>query len=191
MIADPLSNLLRSPGEEILAEDRALLVREMERRTIRPGSGVRTRQFDTALIVSYDGGGTESFPHSWKPRSDYTSSGKPAVRFSQGLVNGIEPVIDGKKISDDESDPLEISEYNDAGDCLLFVELTLNSSWQIEKAEMKAYANPEWIAWTARKLIAIAQEDGRIIPRARFDFGFYASERKPSGSFRQWWWAIS
>ncbi len=191
MISDPLSHLLRSPGDDILAEDRALLVREMERRTIRPGNGVRTRQLDTALVVSYEGGGVTSFPHAWKPRADYTSSGKPAVRFSRGLVNGIEPVIGEIKMSDDTSEALEIPEYNDAGDCLLFVELKLNSFWQIEKAEMKAYASPEWKAWTARKLIGIAQEDGRIIPRAHFDFGFSSSERKPSGAFRQWWWSIS
>jgi hypothetical protein len=191
MIADPLSYLLRSPEDAILAEDRTALIREMERRTIRPGNGVRTRQLDTCVLVSYEGAGGTSFPHSWKPRADFTSSGKPGVRFSRGLVNGIEPVVGELKISDDTSEPLEIPDYNDAGDCMLYVELKLNSFWQIEKAEMKAHAKPEWAAWTARKLVAIAQEDGRIVPRARFDFGFSSSERKPSGMFRQWWWAMS
>ena len=191
MISDPLSYLLRSPGDDILASDRAGIISEMERRTIKAGKGVRTLQLDTAILVSYDSAAPQSFPHSWKPQPSYTQSGKAGVKFARGLVNGIEPVVGEKKISDKEVEALEIPEYNDAGDCWIFVELKLNSFWQIEKAEMKAYAKPEWKAWTARKLIAVAQEDGRIIPSARFDFGFYASQRKPSGAFTQWWWAMS
>jgi len=191
MISDSLQHLYVQPGVTVLAEHHNALVRELERRQILAGNGVRTRQLDSGIIISYSSEGGNGVSHSWQPSVATTEGGKPAVRFSRGLVNGIEPKIGALKISDKESDPLEIPEYNDAGDCWLFVELKLNSFWQIEKAEMKAYAKPEWKAWTARKLIAIAQKDGRIEPRARFDFGFMSSQRKPSGAFQQTWWAMS
>lgn len=190
-MSDDLDALMVSGGDDIRAEDHNGVVREIRRREFRAGKGVRIRRLDTHVIISYDGGTQTVISHAWKPRPGFSGAGNAGVLFSKGLVNGIEPVVGEKKISDEECEALEIPEYNDAGDCMLYVELKLNSFWQIERAEMKAYAKPEWKAWTARKLVAIAQEDGRIIPRARFDFGFYASERKPSGSFRQWWWALS
>jgi len=190
MISDSLQGLYVQPGETVLAEHHNAMVRELERRQIMPGNGVRTRQLDSGIIISYSSEGGNGVSHAWQTSAATTKEGKPAVRFSRGLVNGIEPVIGEKKISDDTSDALEIPEFNDAGDCFLFVELKLNAFWQIEKAEMKAYAAPEWKAWTARKLIAVAQKDGLIIPRARFDFGFMSSQRKPSGAFTQWWWAM-
>jgi hypothetical protein len=191
VISDSLQHLYVHPGVTVLAEHHNALVRELERRQILAGNGVRTRQLDSGIIISYSSAGGNGVSHAWQPSAGLSRDGKPCVSFSKGLVNGIEPKIGEMKISDDECVPLEIPEYNDAGDCWLFVELKLNSFWQIEKAEMKAYAKPEWKAWTARKLVAIAQKDGGIEPRARFDFGFYASERKPSGTFRQWWWAMS
>ncbi len=188
---DDLDPLMVNVGDDIRAEDRNGVIRAIRRREFRAGPGVRIRRLDTHSIISYYGAPQTVISHAWKPRAGFTSDGKSGVLFSKGLVNGIEPVIGEKKISAEDCDPLAIEEFNDAGDCMLFVELKLNALWQIEKAEMKAYAKPEWRAWTARKLVAIAQEDGRIVPRARFDLGFYASERKATGAFRQWWWATS
>lgn len=189
---DDLDPLMVNVGDEIRAEDHNKTVRAIRVREFRSGPGVRIRRLDTHSVISYYGSGRTVIAHAWKPRSKYTAEGKPGVLFSRGLVNGIEPVIGEKKISDDQCEPLEIPEYNDAGDCLIYVELKLHlQSWAIERAAMVAYAvRPEGKPFTARKLIAVAEVSGRIVPRAHFDFGFDSSQRRPNGTFKPWWRAL-
>jgi hypothetical protein len=154
---------------------------------------VLIKQYDTHQSVSYYGAPMTVVNHAWKPRRETRTDDKEGVLFNRGLVNGIEPSIDGKLISAPECVPLAIPGYDDdSGECLLYVELTLSpDSWQPTKVEMAAYAKrPDAKPFTARKLVAIASIDGGIEARAYFDFGFDASERKTSGRFKSWWRAM-
>jgi hypothetical protein len=186
---DDLDALFVRAGDPVLAEHHNAVLRAIQRREFRSGPGVMIRQLDTHRIISYLDNSTTVVNHAWKPRAATSKDGKAGVLFARGLVDGIEPVIGEKKISDPECEPLLIPGYNDAGDCLLVVELTLDlQTWQVKKAEMAAYdKRPEFKPFTARKLIAVAQEDGRIDPRAHFDLGFDASQRKANGKFKPWW----
>jgi hypothetical protein len=194
MISDSLQHLYVAPGQRVMAEDHNALVRELEKRQLVAGNGVLTRKTESGIIVSYYGNAASAVQHPWLPSPAQTKDGKPGVRFVRGLVNGIEPKIGEKKISDTASEPLLIPGYDEeTGDCLIYVELKLDlQSWAITEAGLAAYKQrPEFKPFTGRKLIAIAQQDGSIVPRTRFDLGFATSQRKPSGLCKQWWWAIA
>jgi hypothetical protein len=185
---DDLTRLEVRPGDDIRAEDHNALVRAISRRTIRGGKGVLVKQYDDHTAVSYLAPRT-IIRHAWKPTMT-SFDGKPAVNFSRGLINGIEPMIDEKKLSDADQKPLVLSEFDkDLGDCLIYAELKLDlQTWAIKEAKMIASAKPPaFQPFTARKLIAIANWDGTVEPRCYFDLAFIASNRKPSGIFRAWW----
>lgn len=187
---DDLTRLEVRPGDDIRAEDHNALVRAISRRTIRGGKGVMVKQYDDHTAISYLAP-RMIIRHAWKPTMS-SSDGKPAVNFARGLINGIEPTIDKKKISDPDQKPLVLREFDrETGDCLIYAELRLDlQSWAIKQATMIASAKPPaFQPYTARKLIAIANEDGTVEPRCFFDLGFIASNRKSSGTFRAWWFA--
>lgn len=186
---DDLASLEVSSGDEIRASDHNALVKAIGRRTLRGGPGVLIKQFDDHTSVSFI---TRHAPirHAWKP-SMTSYDGKPAVVFSRGLVNGIEPTVGGFRISAENRLPLVLGEFDPfLGECLIYVQLQLDvQSWNISGATMITSAEPPpFKPFTARKLIAIATQDGSVIPRCFFDLGFAASNRKPNGVFRPWWW---
>ena len=187
-MTDDLSRLEVAAGDDIRAEDHNALVRAIGRRTIRGGKGVLVKHYDSHTAISYLAPRTV-LRHAWKPTMT-SIDGKPAVTFSRGLINGIEPTIDNKKLSDPDQKPLVLAEYDkDLGDCLIYAELKLDlQSWAIKEATMLASPTPPpFTPFTARKLIAIANEDGTVTPRCFHDLGFIASNRKSSGLFRAWW----
>jgi hypothetical protein len=189
-----LDALLVNAGDDIRAEDHNGVVRAIRSREFRAGPGVLIRDLGTHRLISYRGAPRTAVNHAWKPRRANLDDGREGVRFARGLVNGIEPVIGKKKISDPECEPLLIPGYDvdDMGDCLIYVELTLDlQTWQVKKAEMAAYSKrPAFKPFTARKLVAVANIDNSLVPRAYFDLGFDSSQRKPSGSFKSWWRAM-
>jgi len=188
-MSDDLTSLEVSIGDDIRAEDHNALVRAISRRRIRGGPGVLIKQFDDHTSISYTAP-RRSLRHAWKP-SLTTYDGKAAVTFSKGLINGVEPTVGGFRISADNKMPLVIDEYDeDLGDCLVFAELDLDlQTWAIRSARMIASPTvPKFKPFTARKLIAVINEDGSVYPRCFFDLGFAATNRKPNGVFRPWWW---
>jgi len=185
---DDLGRLEVAAGDDIRAEDHNALVRAIARRTIRGGKGVMVKRYDDHTAISYLAPRT-IVRHAWKPTMT-SLDGQPAVTFSRGLINGIEPTIDNKKLSDPDQKPLVLAEFDkDLGDCLIYAELKLDfASWAIKEAKMIATATPPpFTPFTARKLIAIASSDGTVSPRCFHDLGFIASNRNSSGIFRAWW----
>jgi len=190
---DDLDPLYVHPGDEIRAESRNGVIRAIRRRQLRGGNGVRLTQRDTHTTISYHGSGPTVVHHAWKPRRATRTDGREGVIFTRGLVNGIEPLVGEKKISDADVEPLVIPGYDDdMGECLLYVEILLDpQSWRAVQATMAAYSKrPDAKPFTARKLVGIASIDGGIEARAFFDFGFTASERKANGTCKPWWRAL-
>jgi len=184
---DDLTRLEVSIGDAIRAEDHNALVRAIGRRTIRGGKGVLVKRYDDHTSISFLAP-RQVIRHAWKPTLN-TAGEYPAVSFSRGLINGIEPKIGEKLLSDPARPELELKEFDtDLGDCLIYAEVTMNLVWEISSIEMLATPEPPpFEPYKARKLIAIANVDGTVVPRCFFDLGFAATNRKPSGLFRSWW----
>lgn len=178
------------PGEEARAEHMNRLSAEIARCKLRGGPGVRVRQLDTHQVVTYHAP-RRTISHAWKPTSARTSEGKPGLRLQRGLVEGIEPKVGNKRMSDPDSDAVMIPGYGETGDCLVYVEVRLSSAlWTIQEVTLAAYAEPPPATpFVGRKLVCIAEQTGALVARAFFDFGFAATDRKPGGRFKAWWWA--
>lgn len=197
---DDLDVLRVNPGDEITAVHHNLMVDAIGRRRLVGGPGVLVSQFDDHQLVRYTAPPAASVSTAWSPSLISAGSGDAnptgalaGVTFGQGLVNGIEPQIEGKNISDPACPPLLIQSYDQQfGDCLIYLQATLNiSSHLISSATMIASATvPAWQAWTALKLIAVANQNGQITPVTYFNQGFAASNVKSNGLFQSWWWAI-
>lgn len=190
---DDLAELFVNVGDDIRAEHRNGVIRAIRRRQLRGGKGVLIKQYDTHQTVSYYGAPQTVIAHAWKPRRATRTDEKEGVLFGRGLVNGIEATCEDKLVSDADCVPLAIPGYDeDRGECLLYVELTLDpDTWRATETKMAAYAKrPDFQPFTARKLVGIASIDGGIEARAFFDFAFDSSERKASGAFKPWWRAV-
>ena len=190
---DDLQLLFVRPRDPVLAEDHNALIRALQRRQLRGGKGVKVKQLDSGQYVSYFAAPV-AISTAWKPSGDTTEDGKPGVRFSQGLVNGIEPILgDYKaKLSDPFAPVIPLDFDQDTGECGLYLKLTLSiDSWLISKATVIASAGvPSFLPFTAYKLLCIANKTGSFNQRTFRDLGFAASNRKSSGVFKSWWWSL-
>ena len=190
---DDLDALVVKSGDAITAARENAVLAAIRCRTMRGGPGVRVRQLDTCQMVSYVAPPATVVSHAWKPSMTRDASNGPAVIFARGLINGIEPMIGEYALSDPAALPLSLPGYDDAlGDCLIYAELSLDpTSWNVTSAVMAAYKTPPaGKPFVARKLIAIANKDGSVEPRAFFDLGFASSNHRSTGTFTAWWWML-
>ena len=190
---DDLDVLMVKSGDPILAKVHNDTVWAIRRRKLKGGKGVKVQQLDNCQIVSYHATPVV-ITTAWKPSGDTTEDGKPGVRLSQGLVNGIEPILgDYKaKLSDPFAPVIPLDFDQDTGDCGIYLKLTLAmDSWHISKATVIASVGvPDFKPFTAYKLLTIANKAGSFNQRSFRDLGFAASNRKSSGVFKSWWWAL-
>ena len=192
---DDLNSLLVKQGDPIRAADHNGLVAAIRRRKIIGGPGVRVCRKDNGTTITYVAQNAISVTPPWRLSKTTTSTGKEALRFTKGLVNGYEPQIDGNDISDPASAPLEIPGYDkDLGDCLVYLQLSLDiRSWAISDVTVIASATkPDFKPFTALKLIGLVNQKSGIVPEASpvHNLGFASSNHKGSGLFTPWWWAM-
>jgi len=192
---DDLDILRVHSGDDIRADGYNAMRDAIARRTLRGGKGVRVARRDNHRVISYKPIQSAVQPTAWNPTASYGQDGTLGLTFlAKGLVNGIEPFgSDGKtRITDAKCPPLAIQAFDPfLGDALVYVELTLDLSFQIKLVQVATYpTKPPGKPFTARKLLCIVNQDGSIPVRALFSFGFQSSNERPNGSFTQWWWAL-
>lgn len=170
------------------------LLRVLEAMTPRRGRFSRLNTTpDGTTVTALGGRGGEEIVPPWDIAIEQEGD-KWLLRFERGLVNGIEPRIGKKRMS--EADPktgltpaLEVkaSDFNEEDrTCRIYAKASIGSDWAIQKLEMTASARtPAAAAFIDHILIALLIDDGeggvRVEPRAFRDLTWVAVERHGNG----------
>lgn len=190
---DDLQILMVKSGDPVMAEDHNALVRAIQRRKLKGGKGVRVKQLDSGQKVTYYADSV-SISSSWKPSGDKTEDGQPGVRFSKGLVNGMEPTLgeNKMKLSDPFAPVVPLVFDPLTSESLVYLQLSLSiDNWLITKATVVAFSTtPAFTPFTAYKLLCIASSNGSFSQRTFRDLGFASSNHKSNGVFKSWWWSL-
>lgn len=193
-----LVELKVAEGEPISAEAWNALVDAIRSAQILGGSNVRVNRTPNGTFVTALPG---ALPVSGAFAVSLGSSTSGQVcTVSRGLIDGIEPVINEKKISGDPEQPDELPPTlplpkPSAAEGYIYLECMLGrESWRITKAEITFEAKPPAAKeWTAYKLIAIlrkADTEWQVAHQAvHFNLGHYPYGHKSSGKARHLFFA--
>lgn len=130
------NNLLVRAGQELTAALWNAFWKQQRLCRLRSGPGVYIKDTSDGQIITFRGGGN-NFVHPWKA----TLWGSSVI-FRLGLVNGLEPLIDGVPISGEEggSPPrLQLDEtlFDDSGRSWGAIRLQVDSSGKIIQPDEK------------------------------------------------------
>lgn len=194
-----LLDLRRTPGQPISASDWNALLRWLHATQLRPGPGIRLARTPSGTIVT-------ATPAPIAPSGPFlpalttTHDGRQAIQFTRGLIAGVEPRIGSTPIGGHPGRP------NDPPPALplpppdtqlgyIYAQCALDrATWRINSSEVIFLPEPPPpAAWTAHKLLALLQRNGRawaIALRAcHFNISHYPYGRKPNGLARHLWFA--
>lgn len=200
-----VNDLLVRAGEVVCDKDGRLtaaftrkwntFVRSIEGIGKPSGRGIRRRELSDQVIVSFDVRATVRESIAFKI-STTTSDDATLVRVGFGLVGGLEPMIDGRGISEEdeagELPALKVKEadFNKQGRCRLYFKVVLNKDWSRKEVTVVASAElPTAEPYTGFKLLGLLTSGG-IVQCAKRDLGHETSERRDNGSAKHWWWAV-
>jgi len=189
-------------GDELSATQFNAFLAAVESLTdLTGGPGVRVAQLGSQVCISARQRST-AFKHPFKVASSAKAGGL-ALSFSQGFIGGVEPKIGDRRISepDDKKKLPAITvtsdDINDVGLAFVFARIAVGAAyWQISgitiEAQKSLPAPAPLLAW---KLLAIVVADKNkrprsVVPIVSSNLGFAASNRKPSGRFRPWFWLV-
>ncbi len=197
---DSIDRLFAKAGEAISATKKwNPLVREVFRKTLRRGGGVRLKEYPSQTMVGFSGSVPTVIDYRFR-----VEVGGSDVRVGFGLVAGHEPRIEveGKavpisKVDDEtgETPALTLQPEDFArGRALLFAKVNLSRGWAIETVDI--VARPEVPApepWTGYKLIAVLRQDAALtitaLQMVYFNLNHGTSLRRTSGLAKHWFWA--
>ncbi len=193
-----LLDLRKRPGQPVLAEDFNALLDWVQRVEVRGGPGLRVSRTAAGTFITVVpsplavGGGVFEVQVTAGP------GGGQAVRVGRGLVEGIEPVIDGVPLGADPAPLLELPRP-EAAEGYVYLQGELESpGWRLRRVVVAFRTTPPaaepWRAW---KLVAILRRAGqgegarweKALQAVHFNMGHYAYGRRPTGRARHLWFA--
>ena len=176
-------------GAHVQALEKAITLNSLS-----PGRGVRTVQLPWGTIPRYDGGrGRGGFGSTIFAPSVTRTGENFEIRWQRGLIEGIEPTIDGVPISGKDGvipaftvTPAAFS----AGEALIYFRLSLSTGWGVTKIEPFASAEaPGTQPYIADKLALILFADGTFWRAMVANQGHLAINRRPEGIAQHLFWA--
>lgn len=197
-----LLDMRAKPGDPILAEHWNALLDWLRATQILGGANVRVSRTPNGTFVNAQPGAIP-VAGAFDVQLGSDGSGQVAT-VARGLVEGIEPMLRGVKISGDAKDPavpapkLALPKPS-AAEGYIYLECKIaKESWRITSIEPVFLAEPPAPKeWTAYKLLAILRQAGegesaawsRAHQAVHFDLGHYPYGRKSSGKARHLFFA--
>lgn len=194
MDTDGLDRLLVTQDADAAALQR--LDAAIARQNRLPGRGVRVRSYPWGRITNYDGQGGAGDSVIFAP-SVARAGDDFQITWQKGLINGVEPTIDGQPISkplEDTGKPpfftVTSGDFGDAGECLVYFRTTLDDGWFVKTIEpIAAGQTPPGQPRTFDKLALILYPDGTFWRALKMNVGFISINRKSNGEAQHIPWA--
>ncbi len=196
MNAASVERLLLKRGEKPTAEHLATLNKLIAGQQPLGGRNVRNRSLPWGTHTHYDGGGgsAESSPVFRSSIGGNRQTGF-TISWQRGLIEGVEPTVDGTPISGDKatkqipSYKVPATAFGELGEALIYFRLQLTTQFTVEKIEpFAAPETPKTKEFTADKLALILFEDGSHWRALQFNQGHLAINRR-GGLAQHIFWA--
>lgn len=195
MRAPPIERLILKNGEPVTAAHVTQLA-ALTTRTFEPGVNVRQRVLPWGTIQNYDAKGGGFVSPYFAPTVSRSEDEGFSVSWQRGLIEGVEPTIEGVPISGDREKgtipafKVPKSAFGDAGEALVYFRLHLGEGYGITKIEpFAAPETPTIQPFLADKLALIIYEDGSFWRALVSNQGHLAINRRAGGLAQHIFWA--
>ncbi len=196
MNAASVERLLLKTGEQPTAAHLNALNAIIAQQQQLGGRNVRRRIYPWGTHTHYtgSGGSAESSP-IFGPSIGGSKSAGYTVTWERGLIEGVEPTIEGVPISGDKDTKKVPSflvppeAFGDTGEALIYFRLVLTTEYTVEKIEpFAARETPKSQDYVADKLALLLFEDGSHWQALQFNQGHLAINRH-GGRAQHIFWA--
>ncbi len=196
-----LTSLIVSKGDKLTPKLWARMLRWVERNMAIRGDVLSVQTASGRIIRGRGTGGASDVSHPWQMTlSGPDQNGNYAVTFLRGLVNGVEPTIDGTPIGQADQNgnypALTVTPANFGPDRLarIYVQCFLDKTYVVLSAKMIALATtPTALPWTRFKLIGFLVTDSAgsvtVQQMAFFNLSMAVPAKETNGLAGTWWGA--
>ena len=181
-------------GERVTDAHVRLLGAHLEASRPLAGRGVFTEETPWGTHYSYRGQGGSYEPVIFRPSVSRRGQ-RAIVKMAKGLIAGIEPAVNGIRISGDPETKkvpsVEIGEWNERGEAYIYFRLSFRADWTYEAIEMVATKDvPVFKPWTAWKLALVVFKDRGHWRALHCNLNHLAVSRKTNGDANHLFWTI-